>query len=199
MTKKEKDTLTKEIKELQEWMKDSCGENVREDELPQIIEDCGDIYEVIATIKLSSGDIFTIHNRCFDSFIRGQYCGDRIYVEDDVLFIEIWDTKETERLQFFRTPISNVQLLGMTSVDINWTNLWNDYITKHPGFKLPKRNDEYSNPVVEDLSAMVKEVGGRLALRLQPGIASLYPEGLPITPFVFLLDPPRLATPELWE
>ena len=40
MTKKEKDTLTKEIKELQEWMKDSCGENVREDELPQIIEDC---------------------------------------------------------------------------------------------------------------------------------------------------------------
>ena len=141
MTKKEKDTLTKEIKELQEWMKDSCGENVQEDELPQIIADCGDIYEVIATIKLSSGDIFTIHNRCFDSFIRGQYCGDMIYVEDDVLFIEIWDTKETERLQFFRTPISNVQLLGMTSVDINWANLWNDYITKHPGFKLPKRND----------------------------------------------------------
>ena len=155
MTKKEKDTLTKEIKDLQEWMKDSCGENVREEELPQMIEDCGDIYEVIATIKLSSGDIFTIHNRCFDSFISGQYCGDRIYVEDDVLFIEIWDTKETE-LQFFRTPISNVQLLGMTSVDINWTNLWNDYITKHPGFKLPKRNDEYSNPVVEDLSAMVR-------------------------------------------
>ena len=39
MTKKEKDTLTKEIKELQEWMKDSCGENVQEEELPQIIED----------------------------------------------------------------------------------------------------------------------------------------------------------------
>ena len=96
MTKKDKDTLTKEIKESQEWWKDSCGENV-------------------------------------------------------------WE------------------------------------------YELPKRNDEYSNPMVEDLSAMVKEVGGRFALRLQPGIASLYPEGLPITPFVFLLDPPRLATPELWE
>ena len=189
MTKKEKETLTKEIKELQEWMKDSCGENVQEDELPQIIEDCGDIYEVIATIKLSSGDIFTIHNRCFDSFIRGHYCGDMIYVEGDVLFIEIWKTKETERLQFFRTPISNVQLLGMTSVDINWANLWNDYITKHPGFILPKRNDEYSNPVVEDLSAMVKEVGDRFGFRLQSAIQSPYPKGLPITSSIPMLNP----------
>ena len=96
MTKKEKDTLTKAIKESQEWWKDSCGENARK-------------------------------------------------------------------------------------------------------YELPKRNDEYSNPMVEDLSAMVKEVGGRFALRLQPGIESLYSEGLPITPFVFLLDPPRLATTELWE
>ena len=96
MTKKEKDTLTKEIKESQEWWKDSSGENVWEEEQP-------------------------------------------------------------------------------------------------------KRNNEYSNPVAEDLSAMVKEVGGRFALRLQPGIESLYPEGLPITPFISLLDPPRLATPELWE
>lgn len=181
MTKKEKDTLTKEIKELQEWMKDSCGENVQKEELPLIIEDCGDIYEVIATIKLSSGDIFTIHNRCFDSFIRGQYCGDRIYVEDDVLFIEIWDTKETERLQFFRTPISNVQLLGMTPVDINWANLWNDYITKHPGFILPKRNDEYSNPVVEDLTAMIKEVNDRFGFRLLSPHTSPYSKGLSIT------------------
>ena len=97
MTKKDKDTLTKEIKESQEWWKDSCGENVREEELPQMGVDRGDVYEV------------------------------------------------------------------------------------------------------KDLSAMVKEVGTRFALRLQPGIGSLYPEGLPLTPFVFLLDPPRLATPELWE
>ena len=180
MTKKEKDTLTKEIKELQEWMKDSCGENVQEDELPQIIEDCGDIYEVIATIKLSSGDIFTIHNRCFDSFIRGHYCGDMIYVEGDVLFIEIWKTKETERLQFFRTPISNVQLLGMTSVDINWANLWNDYITKHPGFKLPKRSNYDSNPM-EDLTAMIKEVNDRFGFRLLSPHTSPYPKGLSIT------------------
>ena len=188
MTKKEKDTLTKEIKELQEWMKDSCGENVQEDELPQIIEDCGDIYEVIATIKLSSGDIFTIHNRCFDSFIRGQYCGDMIYVEGDVLFIEIWKTKETERLQFFRTPISNVQLLGMTSVDINWTNLWNDYIAKHPGFTLPKRNDEDSHSVkywrakadeaVDELTAMFNGMNDRLRSYLQSAPLNIDPIGL---------------------
>lgn len=188
MTKEEKDTLTKEIKELQEWMKDSCGENVQKEELPQIIEDCGDIYEVIATIKLSSGDIFTIRNRCFDSFIRGQYCGDRIYVEDDVLFIEIWDTKETERLQFFRTPISNVQLLGMTSVDINWANLWNDYITKHPGFTLPKRSDEDSHSVkywrtkadeaVDELTAMFNGMNDRLRSYLQSAPLNIDPIGL---------------------
>ena len=209
MTKKEKDTLTKEIKELQEWMKDSCGENVQEDELPQIIEDCGDIYEVIATIKLSSGDIFTIHNRCFDSFIRGHYCGDMIYVEGDVLFIEIWKTKETERLQFFRTPISNVQLLGMTSVDINWANLWNDYITKHPGFILPKRNDEYSYSVeywrakadeaADELTAFLEEMNTHLRSYLQSAPTNILSMGLPTTSFITSINPPRLALPEPFE
>ena len=86
MTKEEKDTLTKEIKDLQEWMKDSCGENVRE-------------------------------------------------------------------------------------------------------YELPKRNDEYSNPMVEDLSAMVKEVGDRFGFRLQSAIQSTYPKGLPITSSIPMLNP----------
>lgn len=172
MTKKEKDTLTQEIKELQEWMKDSCGENVREDELPQIIEDCGDIYEVIATIKLSSGDIFTIHNRCFDSFIRGQYCGDIIYVEDDVLFIETWENGENKEFRYIRTPISNVQLLDETAVKIDWAKLWKNFRAKHPGFTLPKRSDYDSHSVnywcakadetVDKLTAMFNGMNDRL-------------------------------------
>ena len=141
MTKKEKESLVLEINNLQMEMKDACGDTVREEELPQMIEDCGDIYEVIATIKLSSGDSFTIHNHCFDSFIKGEYCGDEIHVVDDLLVIGIFDYGEGTQYRSIHSPISNVCILDVTTVGINWANLWNDYITKHPGFKLPKRND----------------------------------------------------------
>lgn len=189
MTKKEKETLVKEIKELQEWMKDSCGDTVREEELPQLGVDSGDRYEVVATIKLSSGDSFIIHNHCFDSFIKGKYCGDEIHVVDNLLVIGIWDYGEDTQYRSIKSPISNVCILDVTTIGINWTNLWNDYITKHPGFTLPKRNDEYSNPVVEDLSAMVKEVGDHFGFRLQPAIQSPYPKGLPITSSIPMLNP----------
>ena len=72
MTKKEKESLVLEINNLQMEMKDACGDTVREEELPQLGVDSGDRYEVVATIKLSTGDSFTIHNHCFDSFIKGE-------------------------------------------------------------------------------------------------------------------------------
>ena len=151
--------------------------------------DSGDRYEVVATIKLSTGDSFTIHNHCFDSFIKGEYCGDEIHVVDDLLVIGIWDYGEDMQYRSIHSPISNVCSLDVTTVGINWANLWNDYITKHPGFILPKRNNEYSNPVVEDLSAMVKEVGDRFGFRLQSAIQSPYPIGLPITSSIPTLNP----------
>ena len=213
MTKKEKETLVKEIKELQEWMKDSCGENVREDELPQIIEDCGDIYEVIATIKLSSGDIFTIHNRCFDSFIKGEYCGDEIHVVDDLLVIGIWDYGEDMQYRSIHSPISNVCSLDVTTVGINWANLWNDYITKHPGFTLPKRNDEDSHSVkywrakadeaadeaADELTAFLEEMNTHLRPYLQSAPTNILSMGLPTTSFITSINPPRLALPEPFE
>ena len=189
MTKKEKESLVLEINNLQMEMKDACGDTVREEELPQLGVDSGDRYEVVATIKLSTGDSFTIHNHCFDSFIKGEYCGDEIHVVDDLLVIGIWDYGEDTQYRSIHSPISNVCILDVTTIGINWAILWNDYITKHPGFILPKRNDEYSNPVVEDLSAMVKEVGDRFGFRLQSGIQSPYPKGLPITPSIPMLNP----------
>ena len=179
MTKEEKETIIKEINDLQEWMKDSCGETVQEEELAQMVVESGDIYEVFATIKLSGGDSLTIHNHCFDSFIRGQYCGDVIYVENDILFIEICDNEDNHVRRYIRTPISNVQLLDITYAEINWINLWNDYIAKHPGFKLPQRSNDDNTPV-EDLSAMVKEVNDRFGFRLYSAIKNPYPIGLPI-------------------
>lgn len=49
---------------------------------------------MVATIKLSTGDSFTIHNHCFDSFIKDEYCGDEIHVVDDLLVIGIFDYGE---------------------------------------------------------------------------------------------------------
>ena len=188
MTKKEKDTLTKVIKELQDWMKDSCGETVQEEELPQMVVDSGDIYEVIANINLSNGYSFTIHNRCFDSFIKGEYCGDSIYVKDDVLFIETWDNGENKEYRYISTPISNVQLLDVTAVKIDWAKLWKNFHAKHPGFTLPKRSDEDSHSVkywrakadeaVDELTAMFNGMNDRLRSYLQAAPQNIDPIGL---------------------
>ena len=188
MTKKEKESLVLEINNLQMEMKDACGDTVREEELPQLGVDSGDRYEVVATIKLSNGDSFTIHNHCFDSFIKGEYCGDEIHVVDDLLVIGIWDYGEGTRYRSIHSPISNVCSLDVTTVGINWANLWNDYITKHPGFTLPKRNDEDSHSVkywrakadeaVDELTAMFNGMNDRLRSYLQSAPLNIDPIGL---------------------
>ena len=188
MTKKEKESLVLEINNLQMEMKDACGDTVREEELPQLGVDSGDRYEVVATIKLSNGDSFTIHNHCFDSFIKGEYCGDEIHVVDDLLVIGIWDYGEDMQYRSIHSPISNVCSLDVTTVGINWANLWNDYITKHPGFTLPKRNDEYSHSVkywrakadeaVDELTAMFNGMNDRLRSYLQSAPLNIDPIGL---------------------
>ena len=188
MTKKEKESLVLEINNLQMEMKDACGDTVREEELPQLGVESGDRYEVVATIKLSSGDSFTIHNHCFDSFIKGEYCGDEIHVVDDLLVIGIFDYGEGMQYRSIHSPISNVCLLDVTTVGINWANLWNDYITKHPGFTLPKRSDEDSHSVkywrakadeaVDELTAMFNGMNDRLRSYLQSAPLNIDPIGL---------------------
>ena len=191
MTKKEKESLVLEINNLQMEMKDACGDTAREEELPQLGVDSGDRYEVVATIKLSTGDSFTIHNHCFDSFIKGEYCGDEIHVVDDLLVIGIWDYGEGMHYRSIHSPISNVCSLDVTTIGINWANLWNDYITKHPGFILPKRNDERSHSVrywcakadkaVDELTAMLNGMDNRLSSYLQSAPLNIDPIGLRTT------------------
>ena len=213
MTKKEKESLVLEINNLQMEMKDACGDTVREEELPQLGVDSGDRYEVVATIKLSSGDSFTIHNHCFDSFIKGEYCGDEIHVVDDLLVIGIWDYGEDTQYRSIHSPISNVCSLDVTTVGINWTNLWNDYIAKHPGFTLPKRNDEDSHSVkywrakadeaadeaADELTAFLEEMNTHLRSYLQSAPTNILSMDLPTTSFITSINPPRLALPEPFE
>lgn len=188
MTKKEKESLVLEISNLQMEMKDACGDTVREEGLPQLGVDSGDRYEVVATIKLSSGDSFIIHNHCFDSFIKGEYCGDEIQVVDDLLVIGIWDYGEGTQYRSIHSPISKVCILDVTTVGINWANLWNDYITKHPGFILPKRSDEDSHSVkywrakadeaMDELTAMFNGMNDSLRSYLQSAPLNIDPIGL---------------------
>ena len=209
MTKKEKESLVLEINNLQMEMKDACGDTVREEELPQLGVDSGDRDEVVATIKLSNGDSFTIHNHCFDSFIKGEYCGDEIHVVDDLLVIGIFDYGEGTQYRSIHSPISNVCLLDVTTVGINWANLWNDYITKHPGFILPKRNDEYSYSVeywrakadeaADELTAFLEEMNTHLRSYLQSAPTNILAMGMATTSFITSISPPRRALPEPFE
>ena len=213
MTKKEKESLVLEINNLQMEMKDACGDTVREEELPQLGVDSGDRDEVVATIKLSNGDSFTIHNHCFDSFIKGEYCGDEIHVVDDLLVIGIFDYGEGTQYRSIHSPISNVCLLDVTTVGINWANLWNDYIAKHPGFTLPKRNDEDSHSVkywrakadeaadeaADELTAFLEEMNTHLRSYLQSAPTNILSMDLPTTSFIPSINPPRLALSEPFE
>ena len=65
--------MAKELKEVFEWMQDSSAVNA--DTLDELIEDSGDIYEVILDIHLMNGDVVTFDNDCIGGFEKKQYTG----------------------------------------------------------------------------------------------------------------------------
>lgn len=65
--------MVKELKEVFEWMRDSSAVNA--DTLDELIEDSGDIYEVILDIHLMNGDVVTLRNECVDGFEKKEYTG----------------------------------------------------------------------------------------------------------------------------
>lgn len=65
--------MAKELKEVFGWMQDSSAVNA--DTLDELIEDSGDIYEVILDIHLMNGDVVTFDNDCIGGFEKKQYTG----------------------------------------------------------------------------------------------------------------------------
>lgn len=131
MTKTERTSLAGLVKDLAEWMEDSSGFDEKNISIVDLIEDNGDIYEVIVVIHLMNGEQITLRNHCYESFTGKRYCGDVMFyqgradlsltIEDDD-YIEI-DIVDSPYLRFF-IPLSSICYIETRSVDLNWSNLY---------------------------------------------------------------------------
>ncbi len=110
--------MAKELKEVFGWMQDSSAVNA--DTLDELIEDSGDIYEVILDIHLMNGDVVTFDNDCIGGFEKKQYTG--AYLDCDfsdgniIAAIYIYSPK----YHSIRIPLTSICWMDAHTEDINW-------------------------------------------------------------------------------
>nr|DAG40157.1 MAG TPA: hypothetical protein [Caudoviricetes sp.] len=73
--------MAKELTEYMEWMTDSLSKEVTDAALDDLIEDSGDVYEVIVDIHLINGDVVTLRNECLISFDEKRYMGANVVLD----------------------------------------------------------------------------------------------------------------------
>lgn len=73
--------IAKELTEYMEWMTDSLSKEVTDAALDDLIEDSGDVYEVIVDIHLINGDVVTLRNECLISFDEKRYMGANVVLD----------------------------------------------------------------------------------------------------------------------
>lgn len=73
--------IAKELTEYMEWMQDSLSTEVTDAALDELIEDSGDVYEVIVDIHLINGDVVTLRNECLISFDKKRYLGANVELD----------------------------------------------------------------------------------------------------------------------
>lgn len=73
--------IAKELTEYMEWMTDSLSKEVTDAALDDLIEDSGDVYEVVVDIHLINGDVVTLQNECLISFDEKRYMGANVVLD----------------------------------------------------------------------------------------------------------------------
>lgn len=113
-------SIFKEIKDANDWMHDSAGNNF-EDSPEELAKDCGDVYEVIVEVHLVNGTTITLNNRCKESYIKKRYVGDRINVYNNIVYAEY----ENEFGTFHQARINPESIVMIDQYDekVDWTDL----------------------------------------------------------------------------
>ena len=73
--------IAKELTEYMDWMTDSLSTEVTDAALDELIEDSGDVSEVIVDIHLINGDVVTLRNECLISFDKKRYMGTNVVLD----------------------------------------------------------------------------------------------------------------------
>lgn len=110
--------MVKELKEVFEWMRDSSAVNA--DTLDELIEDSGDIYEVILDIHLMNGDVVTLRNECVDGFEKKEYTGAELDCDfsNGNIIAEIY--VHSPKYHSIRIPLTSICWIDSQTEDINW-------------------------------------------------------------------------------
>ena len=110
--------IAKELKEVFGWMQDSSAVNA--DTLDEIIEDSGDIYEVILDLHLMNGDVVTFDNDCIGGFEKKQYTGAYLDCDfsDGNIIAEIY--VHSPKYHSIRIPLTSICWIDSHTEDIDW-------------------------------------------------------------------------------
>lgn len=110
--------MAKELKEVFGWMQDSSAVNA--DTLDELIEESGDIYEVVVDIHLMNGDVVTFDNDCIGGFEKKEYTGAHLGCDfsDGNIMAIIFSYVPTYRV--FKIPLTSICWIGAYSKEINW-------------------------------------------------------------------------------
>lgn len=120
MTDKHIEGIAKDLTEYIDWMKDSLPKEFTDAALDDLIEDSGDVYEVIVDIHLINGDIVTLRNECLISFDRKRYVGASVELDlnngNVIANISVY----TPNYQSIRIPLTSICWIDSHTENINW-------------------------------------------------------------------------------
>ena len=110
--------MAKELKEVFGWMQDSSAVNA--DTLDELIEDSGDIYEVILDIHLMNGDVVTFDNDCIGGFEKKQYTGAYLDCDfsDGNIIAAIYE--HSPKYHSIRIPLTSICWMDAHTENIDW-------------------------------------------------------------------------------
>lgn len=112
--------IAKELTEYMEWMRDSTSKEVTDAALDELIEESGDIYEVVVDIHLNNSDVVTLRNECLLSFDEKRYLGANVELDlnngNIIADISIY-------IPFYRSikiPLTSICWIDSHTEAVNW-------------------------------------------------------------------------------
>ena len=99
-------------------MQDSSAVNA--DTLDELIEESGDIYEVVVDIHLMNGDVVTFDNDCIGGFEKKQYTGAYLDCDfsDGNIIAAIYE--HSPKYHSIRIPLTSICWIDSHTEDIDW-------------------------------------------------------------------------------
>lgn len=112
--------IAKELTEYMEWMTDSLSKEVTDAALDDLIEDSGDVYEVVVDIHLINGDVVTLRNECLISFDEKRYMGANVVLDLNNGNIIADISVAIPYYRSIKIPLTSICWIDSYTESVNW-------------------------------------------------------------------------------